>query len=108
MGQAVNLVVITGPAEPPPPEVPVIRGPFTAPAAARPPVAYVLLDAAGHTVATVDHAEVATRTMNRTNNVESVRRASDGALIATKHRFVGDSFYGGLWAMKREPRSDDR
>ncbi|MDB4946212.1 MAG: hypothetical protein JWP97_5746 [Labilithrix sp.] len=72
-------------------------------------MSFLLLDDRGRELATVAHVEEATFAMNHTfDRAERVVRAVDRVLMATKHRFQGESFYASLHgSAARAPREDD-
>lgn len=76
---------------------------LVAPAASFP--VCLCLDARGQTMAR-GPAEEMTRLMNREGG-SSVVRESDGALLATAQSFRGETFWGPLWALRREPDGVD-
>jgi hypothetical protein len=55
-------------------------------------------DKSGGFLAWCEHVEVALRRMHEIDAGESVRRVRDDALIATKLRLRGESFWSELWA----------
>lgn len=59
--------------------------------------AFAIRDARGVTLAIEEHVEDALRKMNRIDAAEHVARLEDGAVIATKFRLKGDSFWWVIW-----------
>lgn len=58
---------------------------------------FTVVDANDRMLAYTEHFDSALATMRRIDAAERVRRVSDDAVLATKHRLAGPHFWSALW-----------
>jgi hypothetical protein len=71
-----------------------------------PAVGFTIHAKDGTVLATEEHFENALHVQRDLDAAEEVRRVSDGAVCATKHRLQGDHVFSWAWRLRREPERE--